>query len=538
MRIKKIQLKNGYKRFHDLTIDLGNEPKRIVALIGPNGCGKSSVLDGMLFHNNAYYQIGNKGSKNYEYHSMYKTPGYDYRNVSIEFVEGDFSQVYEPKVELGKQNTIFSFRSPYRYNSNLKIQESKAVTEIRLNNYGATSSSDLDDKMEENYRRLGIKFYKYLEENSSTATLDSARRKIIGDLNASINSCLDLEISSIGHIESGQGTLFFKKPDHPKEFEFNVLSSGEKEVVDILLDLYLRQDEYNHTIFLIDEPELHINTSIQKKLLLEINRLIEENCQIWVATHSIGFLRALQEELKNDCQIIYFKKGTNWASEPQTLTPIKKTLANWKEIFETALDDLTSLVSPKRIIYCEGRDRPGAFGQERGFDAKVFNEIFSEKYHDTLFISSGGNTELDQRSDIALAILTKVFSDIEIWVLKDRDISSGSITTENDRQVYLQNNSPNHRVLKRREIENYLYDKEVLKKYCNSESLIFNETEYDRFVTDIENQNVKDRTSNIKSICGINTNINAERFGLNLSKHITEDMPVYSELESCIFQRQ
>jgi len=28
MKIKKLQLKNGYKRFHDLTIDLGDNPKR------------------------------------------------------------------------------------------------------------------------------------------------------------------------------------------------------------------------------------------------------------------------------------------------------------------------------------------------------------------------------------------------------------------------------------------------------------------------------------------------------------------------------
>ena len=60
MRIKKLQLKNGYKRFFDLTIDLGENPKKIIALIGPNGCGKSSVLDGMLFHHNAHGQIGNK----------------------------------------------------------------------------------------------------------------------------------------------------------------------------------------------------------------------------------------------------------------------------------------------------------------------------------------------------------------------------------------------------------------------------------------------------------------------------------------------
>ena len=44
MYIKKIRLVD-YKRFHDLTIDLGDNPKRIVALVGPNGCGKSSIFD-------------------------------------------------------------------------------------------------------------------------------------------------------------------------------------------------------------------------------------------------------------------------------------------------------------------------------------------------------------------------------------------------------------------------------------------------------------------------------------------------------------
>ena len=57
MRIKKIQLKNGYKRFHDLTIDLGSDPKRIIALVGPNGCGKSSVFDGMLYLTSTRGQI-------------------------------------------------------------------------------------------------------------------------------------------------------------------------------------------------------------------------------------------------------------------------------------------------------------------------------------------------------------------------------------------------------------------------------------------------------------------------------------------------
>ncbi len=44
MRINTVKM-TGFKRFDDLTIDLGQQPKKIVAMVGPNGCGKSSVFD-------------------------------------------------------------------------------------------------------------------------------------------------------------------------------------------------------------------------------------------------------------------------------------------------------------------------------------------------------------------------------------------------------------------------------------------------------------------------------------------------------------
>lgn len=533
MKIKKLQLINGYKRFHNLTIDLGDEPKKIIALVGANGCGKSSVLDGLLFHNTNYGTIGNKGNKDMSYHSMGLVPNFNQLNVVIEFDCGNYYDVYLEKNKAGITNTIFSFRSPYRYNNILKVYQSRATQDLKLNDYGASSASDLDDKMEENYRRLYIKYNEYLHNQDCKPS--EAKRKIIGDLNHSLENCLDLRITSIGNIESNQGTLYFKKEDHPNEFDFNVLSSGEKEVVDLLLDLYLRKEVYNNTIFLIDEPELHISTSIQKKLLLEIDKLVDDNCQIWIATHSIGFLRALQQDLKDKCQIIQFTEGVKWASSEQYLTPIKKSLVKWKEIFQTALDDLSGLISPKRIVYCEGKDRPGSNGEERGFDAKVYNRIFGEKHDTTLFISSGGNTELDQRSSIAIAILNKVFTEVEILVLKDRDVASGKIVTEKDRQIYLSTNPSNFRLLKRWEIENYLFDKEVLKAYCIKNEKEFNEIEYDKFVTNIDDDHVKDEIGRIKNFCGINTSINAEAFKLQLANCITEEMAVYKELEKCIF---
>ena len=44
MRVKTVKLV-GFKRFDNLTIDLGPTPKKIIGLVGPNGCGKSSIFD-------------------------------------------------------------------------------------------------------------------------------------------------------------------------------------------------------------------------------------------------------------------------------------------------------------------------------------------------------------------------------------------------------------------------------------------------------------------------------------------------------------
>ena len=82
VKIKKMHL-NKYKRFYDLTIDLGENSKRIIALVGPNVCGKSSVFDAMLYRNCMYNLIGGTGFQDVEYHSLKKTTTYDYQNIQI-----------------------------------------------------------------------------------------------------------------------------------------------------------------------------------------------------------------------------------------------------------------------------------------------------------------------------------------------------------------------------------------------------------------------------------------------------------------------
>ena len=524
MRASKIEIRN-FKRFHDLTIDLGAEPKKIIALIGPNGCGKSSVLDAFatkILHSGISSFEGSKGW----------LPNYFWRDKDmqcniINILDKDGNKIINRDYEV-------SIRSPYRYNSNLDIREIKAVESIQKNEDGRISTVHIDDRIENSYRLLLAQYRDYLEEKDVKPS--EAKEYIMGELNNSIKKCLDLEIVNLGNVEKGKGSIFFKKSDSDIEFSFNQLSSGEKEVIDIILDLYLRKLEYKGMIYLIDEPELHINTAIQRKLLHEINNLIDDEGQIWIATHSIGFMRAIQSDFSEISQVIQFDDKTKYASESVILEAIKPNRKNWQEIFATALDDLTGLIAPKRIIYCEGKATKKA--EEQGMDAQVLNNIFGETHPNTVFVSSGGNTELDQRSEIALAIIGKVFPDLEIWVFKDRDIGSGKNINEEERLEYLRNNTEEYRVMKRWEIENYLFDKEVLGAYCQDKGCILDETRYDEIISDIYNDDVKKLVAQVKTLCQIKTPINPDKFKIELSKHISSEMNVYKELEKCIFDRE
>ena len=396
------------------------------------------------------------------------------------------------------------------------------------------STIALDQRLQTNYQRLLGASYTAFAKGDKPG--DQVREELIGRINNILSNILDVQISDLGNPLEGRGQLYFEK-GNTIDFPYANLSSGEKEVIDLVIDLVVKTREYTETVYCIDEPELHLSTAIQRKLLVEINKLIPPNCQLWVATHSIGFIRALQNELKEDCQVLDFSEKDYFIGT-QTIEPIVPNRQNWMRIFETALDDLTDLVSPRQIVYCEGRAEPGPNKIEKGLDAQIYENIFSAAFPDTVFVSSGGNTELDQRSDIAIEILGKVFKGIEIWVLKDRDMASGKQVNESDRQIYLDNNPFNHRVLKRLELENYLFDKEILLKYCEStQGLTFSEKDYDDFVTDIDNQNVKDEINRIKNFCGIQSNISPNKFKLNLSKCITKGTKVYEELRKCIFER-
>lgn len=75
------------------------------------------------------------------------------------------------------------------------------------------------------------------------------------------------------------------------EVPYDYLSSGEKEVFNILLNLFVRRSHYSNTVYFIDEMDVHLHTRLQYALIEEIvENWIPECSQLWTASHSLGFI--------------------------------------------------------------------------------------------------------------------------------------------------------------------------------------------------------------------------------------------------------
>ena len=130
-----------------------------------------------------------------------------------------------------------------------------------------------------------------------------------------------------------------------------------------MLDVIVTKTEYDETIICIDEPEAHIHTKLQGKLLEELYNLIPEKSQLWIATHSIGMVRKAQDLWREDPDSVVFldfgKDGfgrdRNF-DEEVTITPAEPNPNFWAQTYDVALGDLAELVVTGRTVFCEGEE--------------------------------------------------------------------------------------------------------------------------------------------------------------------------------------
>lgn len=318
------------------------------------------------------------------------------------------------------------------------------------------------------------------------------------------------------------GQFYFTKGSS-QHFPYKNLSSGEKGAFDILLDLLIKTQDFNKTVIGIDEPELHMHSGLQRSLLKEIYELIPSECQLWLATHSIGFIRGSVELLRQHPGKVVLLDFTSLDfDQPQILKPIVPTPLKIREIFSVAIDDLSDMVVPSRIVICEGSLAVLADAAKKEFDARIYNSIFSTE--DVLFISGNSKTTAQKSAELLFKIVAQAGSIRGISSIVDRD----DLTLEKIKAF--QQTNPSQKFLGRKTIENYLLDSEIIDKYCDLNGL--DKTKITSRLIDPINEDAKAKQSAIMQQCGFKGN--TDDFKIELAKYITPDTATFTQLKKDI----
>ena len=313
--------------------------------------------------------------------------------------------------------SAFQVRSAYRNESDFHIQRLQAA---RSEDAGPRIARiiDVDKSVSKNYERMAWKGMQDLHRDApEDLTIGEYRRTSLGDLQKAMRGLFthpELALQDFGGIQAG--SFRFTKGG-VSDFHYKNLSGGEKAAFDILLDVFVKRDEAGEAVFCIDEPELHVATDLQGPLIASILGLLPESTQLWIATHSIGIVREayrMQQEQPGEVAFLDFS-GRDFGA-PVTIAPSVPNRVFWENTYKVALDDLSSLVAPQRVVICEGSREKNV----KAFDARCYNELFADESPETLFISQGGAREVI-RSEHLVAVLKSVAHGINVHKLVDRD---------------------------------------------------------------------------------------------------------------------
>lgn len=529
MKIKEIHL-DKFKRFTDLTIKGIPQTAKLIVSVGPNGCGKSSLFDAFkTWHLLKGY--GNGADNDYCKKDI-SDQRQSYQLVSIEFYNNIEKWSHEDF------RHTFYFRTAYRNSPEITVKSYNEISSP-IDRIEPKMMIHNDDTVNDNYQRFVSRIFSNLfSPFNDEMTVKDLRYDLLSKIREPLKRLFpDLLLTEIGFV-TNKAEFYFSKGCADR-YGYKNLSGGEKAVFDLILDLVIKSEYYQDTVFCIDEPELHIHTSLQARILRELFALVPNQSQLWIATHSFGMLkeaRKLKEQYPEEVVFLNFD-GYDF-DDTVTIEPSECDTVLWNKLLEITLDEYSSYMIPETIVFCEGTTQ----GKKRKeFDARCFTTIFRSTHPGTMFYSLGSCSEIENKTAI-MDFIKKLSPSSNIIRVIDRDDRSEE---EIDDLT-----ADGIKVLTRRHLESYLLDDEVLKKWCCSVGQADKVTELLQIKKKAMEESHKrgnpedDVKSASNDICTRGKKLlGLTKCGNNgdmimrdtLAKLITPDMKVYQSLESEIF---
>jgi len=426
MQIQKIRLQN-FKRFTDLTIEGIPENTKLVLLIGANGSGKSSIFDA--------FEVLNVYSRKLMPSVTALVEKYYQKNddaflIDITSNKGNFHCQTWSDTNSGSTVGELPTNSFYGRTSFRQISR---LTKTVLGSELATQNDadrpkiyiDRDERFENDIENMLRDILKNVF--SSVDSSKYIREKYIYPINQALhrifNNDHNIEIELleiIPPLEGKTAQITFKKGN--SEIHYNLLSAGEKEVINILFNLLSRKDLLHDAILFFDEMDLHLNTAIQYNLIKEITEnWIPENSQLWTASHALGFIDYASKS-ENAVIIDFDSLNFDFA---QNLLPQSKEIL---DVYDIAVPKsmLSQLFIGKKIVFCENKNN------------EYYNLLGIEN---TIYVGGKASRE----------VFLHIKRDAKNHALRDRDF-----LTDTEIKA-IKKEHPTYHILKYYDFENYIY---------------------------------------------------------------------------------
>lgn len=349
MKINRIKFKN-FRLFKDLDIKFPNS--NFITFIGINGCGKSSILDGLALALTHIVSPLTSPQNNYDipYYFERSDISNGFSRSIIQIEANGFDKRFQIKIEkeIDKKGFSYNIKPKELLNETKNKLKSDLTTQLPLlvyyratnsekssspkynffynrilfgylNSFSTSSPSFKDfeqwfisEENIENEQKIGSKNFAY--QNASLKLIRAAFETFFSEMKEKNFSNLRGRRQSEGNLHYtdalSDSELIISKSD--TEVKINQLSSGEKKILLLVSDIARRLAILNNSnpnsllgdgIVLIDEIEMHLHPKWQRKIISGLKKTFP-NIQFIVSTHSPQVLSKISKE-----DVIVLKDG-------------------------------------------------------------------------------------------------------------------------------------------------------------------------------------------------------------------------------------
>ena len=443
MRISDIHAKNTLPIKEFSVTGLSN----VVVLAGPNGVGKTRLIEALL---QAFQAGGPTPNMRLVVEATSPAELASWGKPSLDTSKPDDAQLLAATLKRKRSRTKWD-SSVINFESDRTIQKiqpyafSWDMTDPWLETLGWTHNfGGLKNRFQDTLHSLFRKMQSRRDEIARTAEDLIKQGKLtmalefpdpLKPFKAAFSQLLAPKV--LIDPEAKQQQLYYSSDG--QTFPITNLSSGEREVVNIVFDFLLRHP--THSIVIFDEPELHLHPELSYKLLQTL-QTVGENNQFIYCTHSPDIITA-----SLDHSVVFI--GPPMDPPTNQALPVREN-DETNQALRLLGQSIGIVALGKRLVLIEGT--------EASLDKQVYGSIIKNRFPTLVQVPSGGKGVITSFATILGAVLQRTIWGVDFFMLCDRDtIPSGLSATEVEAAA-----KGRLRVLGRYHLENYFLDENIL----------------------------------------------------------------------------